>query len=216
VVADVAKLAVGREEYYTRELATDHQQYLSGHGESPGPAMGEQAFAQAVTAQLPRLGGQRRCHQVLRAFYAAAADGRKLLGEQTGAAERGSLVLADLLAASAAVTEVEARMLGVLDALGLAELCCSIPGLSAVGAAAILAETGDPARYDTGRAWAKHAGICPRDNHSGGFRGQTKTSGRGRPLLRTAAWRAIWGCCPTTWSSPRIGPSGHCGKSARG
>jgi TrwC relaxase len=36
VVADIAKLAVGREEYYTRELATDHEQYLSGHGESPG------------------------------------------------------------------------------------------------------------------------------------------------------------------------------------
>jgi conjugative relaxase-like TrwC/TraI family protein len=35
VVADVAKLSVGREEYYTRELATDHEQYLSGHGESP-------------------------------------------------------------------------------------------------------------------------------------------------------------------------------------
>jgi conjugative relaxase-like TrwC/TraI family protein len=36
VVADIAKLSVGREEYYTRELATDHQAYLSGHGESPG------------------------------------------------------------------------------------------------------------------------------------------------------------------------------------
>jgi conjugative relaxase-like TrwC/TraI family protein len=36
VVADIAKLTVGREEYYTRELATDHEQYLSGHGESPG------------------------------------------------------------------------------------------------------------------------------------------------------------------------------------
>jgi conjugative relaxase-like TrwC/TraI family protein len=36
VVADVAKLSVGRETYYTRELATDHEQYLSGHGESPG------------------------------------------------------------------------------------------------------------------------------------------------------------------------------------
>jgi conjugative relaxase-like TrwC/TraI family protein len=35
-VADIAKLSVGREEYYTRELATDHQAYLSGHGESPG------------------------------------------------------------------------------------------------------------------------------------------------------------------------------------
>jgi conjugative relaxase-like TrwC/TraI family protein len=36
VVVDIAKLSVGREEYYTRELATDHEQYLSGHGESPG------------------------------------------------------------------------------------------------------------------------------------------------------------------------------------
>ena len=36
VVADIAKLTVGREEYYTRELATDHEEYLSGHGESPG------------------------------------------------------------------------------------------------------------------------------------------------------------------------------------
>jgi hypothetical protein len=36
VVADTAKLSVGREEYYTRELATDHEAYLSGHGESPG------------------------------------------------------------------------------------------------------------------------------------------------------------------------------------
>jgi hypothetical protein len=36
VLADIAKLSVGREAYYTRELATDHEQYLSGHGESPG------------------------------------------------------------------------------------------------------------------------------------------------------------------------------------
>jgi conjugative relaxase-like TrwC/TraI family protein len=36
VVADIAKLSVGREAYYTRELATDHEQYLSGHGECPG------------------------------------------------------------------------------------------------------------------------------------------------------------------------------------
>jgi conjugative relaxase-like TrwC/TraI family protein len=36
MVADIAKLSVGREAYYTRELATDHEAYLSGHGESPG------------------------------------------------------------------------------------------------------------------------------------------------------------------------------------
>jgi conjugative relaxase-like TrwC/TraI family protein len=36
VVADIAKLSVGREAYYTRELAENHEEYLSGHGESPG------------------------------------------------------------------------------------------------------------------------------------------------------------------------------------
>ena len=36
MVADSATLSVGREAYYTRELATDHEHYLSGHGESPG------------------------------------------------------------------------------------------------------------------------------------------------------------------------------------
>lgn len=65
---------------------------------------------------------------------------------------------------------------------GYAELALSVPGLSEVGAAGILAETGDPARYDSGRAWAKHAGVCPRDNASGRYEG----------MLRTAAWRAVW------------------------
>jgi conjugative relaxase-like TrwC/TraI family protein len=35
-VADIAKLSIGREAYYTRELAENHEEYLSGHGESPG------------------------------------------------------------------------------------------------------------------------------------------------------------------------------------
>jgi conjugative relaxase-like TrwC/TraI family protein len=36
VVVDVAKLSAGREDYYTREIAQNHEEYLSGHGESPG------------------------------------------------------------------------------------------------------------------------------------------------------------------------------------
>jgi TrwC relaxase len=36
VVADIGKLSVGREAYYTCELATDHEAYLSSHGEYPG------------------------------------------------------------------------------------------------------------------------------------------------------------------------------------
>jgi conjugative relaxase-like TrwC/TraI family protein len=36
VVADLAKLSVGREDYYLREIAQNREEYLSGHGESPG------------------------------------------------------------------------------------------------------------------------------------------------------------------------------------
>ena len=82
-------------------------------------------------------------------------------------------------------------MVEVLDQLGLTQLATSIPGLSAVGAAAILAETGDPTRFSSARALVKHAGLCPRDNASGTYQGKTPISGRGRPQLRLAAWRAV-------------------------
>jgi transposase len=42
----------------------------------------------------------------------------------------------------------------------------------------------------------KHAGLCPRDNSSGQRQGTTSISGRGRPALRLAAWRAIWAALP--------------------
>jgi transposase len=155
-------------------------------------AMAYEDFARAVAEVLPLVGGERRCLRVVRAFYAAATDPRKIPWEQPGAAERAAFALADLLHAASQVAEVEDLMVGVLRALGYAELARTVPGLSEVGAAAILAETGDPARYDSGRAWAKHAGLCPRDNASGRSQGRARVSGRGRPLLRTAAWRAVW------------------------
>jgi len=84
-------------------------------------------------------------------------------------------------------------MTGVLDELHLTELATSIPGLSAVGAAAILAETGDPTRFATARALVKHAGLAPREKLSDTFVGRTELTGQGRPGLRLAAWRAVWG-----------------------
>ncbi len=88
-------------------------------------------------------------------------------------------------------------MVAVLDELDLTTLVTSIPGISAVGAAAILAETGDPRRFTTGRALVKHAGLAPREKKSGTFTGQTKLTGKGRPRLRVAAWRAAWGALQT-------------------
>jgi transposase len=85
-------------------------------------------------------------------------------------------------------------MVAVLGQLGLTDLVCSIDGLSPVGAAAILAETGDLRRFTSARAVVKLAGLAPRERLSGTFAGKARLSGAGRPRLRVAAWRAVWGC----------------------
>jgi transposase len=156
-------------------------------------AMGYEAFAAAVTAELGRWGGVRRNLRILRAIWAAAQAPGGVGAERDATCERAADTLRDWHRALGEITDVETRMLAVLDALELTELVTTLTGLSAVGAAAILAQTGDPARFDCARTWVKHAGLCPRANESGAFTGTTKVSGRGRPGLRTAAWRAVWG-----------------------
>jgi transposase len=159
--------------------------------------LGYPRFARLVTSQLARWGGVRRCQRIMRAVWTAATDPSRLtdgvLAQRPGGLERAALVLGDWHHALGQLAETEQRMTGILDQLQLTSLVASIPGLSAVGAAAILAETGDPARFDSARALVKHAGLCPRANQSGAYTGTTRISGRGRPALRLAAWRATWG-----------------------
>jgi transposase len=78
--------------------------------------------------------------------------------------------------------------------LDLTEQVTTMPGLSALGAVAILAQTGDPTRrFTSARAAAKHAGLAPREKLSGSYTGRTRLTGQRRPGLRLAAWRAVWG-----------------------
>jgi conjugative relaxase-like TrwC/TraI family protein len=77
VVADIAKLSVGREEYYTRELATDHEQYLSGHGESPGRWYGAGASSLGLQGEASPAGFRRM-------FEGRHPDTGELLGRPHG------------------------------------------------------------------------------------------------------------------------------------
>jgi transposase len=155
-------------------------------------------FARQVTAELGRWGGQRRCHRILGGVWTIVCDPAPLgvATQRRGGLERARLVLGDWHHTLGQLHDVEQRMTSVLEQLQLTRLVGSIPGLSAVGAAQILAETGDPARFDSARCLVKHAGLCPRDNASGHQHGTTRISGRGRPGLRVAAWRAVWGALP--------------------
>ena len=158
--------------------------------------LGPDRFTAAVRRELPRWGGRRPCLRIIRAVFAALADPAGVAAHRPGALERAQLALGDWRDIRARLADTEARMRAVLEDLGLADLVTTIAGLTVTGAAAILAETGDPARFATPRSLVKHAGLCPRDNASGAAQGKTSISGRGRPGLRLAAWRAVWAAMP--------------------
>jgi len=158
--------------------------------------LGRARFVAVVRRELPRWGATRPCLRIVNAVFDALADPVGVVAHRPGGLERAQLVLADWAHTRRRLTEVEARMVAVLDELGLTELVTSIDGLTAVGAATLLAETGDLTRFRSPRAVVKHAGLCPRDNTSGTYQGKTSLSGRGRPELRLAAWRAVWAALP--------------------
>jgi transposase len=130
--------------------------------------------------RVPRWGATRPCLRIVRAVFAALADTAGVPAHRPGALELAHLAMDDWQDTRERLAEVEARMVAVLDDLQLTGLITTIAGLTPVGAA-ILAETGDPARFASPRSLVKHAGLCPRDNASGAFQGKTSISGRGRP-----------------------------------
>ncbi len=162
-----------------------HPERLAGRGLA--------RFEAAVVGELARWGGSRRRRAIIEAVFVALVDPTGVMTQRRGALERAGWVLADWRATTTRLAQVETCMVEVLDELGLTTYVTSIPGVSAVGAAAMLAETGDPARFEGPRALVKHAGLCPRDNSSGTFTGRSRISRRGRPRLRLAAWRVVWG-----------------------
>jgi transposase len=154
-----------------------------------GPARFEAAVRREVVARQ----GKRPCLRIVRLLFAAATDPRGVTTHRPGPLERVQLLLDDFRDTRRRLAEIEARMVDVLDGLQLSELVCSIVGLSALGAATILAETGDLTRFASARAVVKHCGLAPRERSSGTYTGRTRLTGQGRPGLRVAAWRAIWG-----------------------
>jgi transposase len=155
-------------------------------------AMGPEEFTALVRGAVPAWGGKKGRGKICRRVFAALTDTEGVVPwSRRGLLRRCADELGDLARTRARLRAVEADMVSVLGELGLSRLG-DIPGLTAVGAAAILAETGDPHRYDSSSSLVKHAGLSPSENASGVFSGQAHISRRGRPGLRTAVWRAVW------------------------
>ena len=159
--------------------------------------LGAARFERAVRKEVTRRGKIRPCLRIVRRLFTALSDPAGVLAHRPAAFERIAWVIDDWDHAKTSLSDTETRMVSVLDELELTELATSIDGLSPVGAAAILAETGDLTRFTSARAVVKHAGLAPRERKSGTFTGRARVTGAGRPLLRAAAWRAVWGCLQT-------------------
>jgi hypothetical protein len=143
--------------------------------------LGRARFVTAVRRELPGWGARRPCLRIINAVFDALVDPVGVTAHRAGALERAQLVLRDWQHTHRRLDETEQRMVDVLDQLGLTELVTSIDGLTAVGAATLLAETGDLTRFGSPRAVVKHAGLCPRDNASGAHQGKTSLSGEDGP-----------------------------------
>jgi transposase len=156
-------------------------------------ARGQRTFLDTARAGLGAWGATRICLRIATAVYAALPDRAGVLAQRPGALERARNALRDWKVVRDELAAVDAAMLQLLDQMGILAVAGSIPGVSAISVAAILAETGDPSRFATARAMVKHAGLAPADNASGNRSGEAKISRRGRPMLRLAAWRAVWG-----------------------
>ena len=166
---------------------------VTGHGAGPArlAALGEQEFTALVRAAAPGWGLRQPRARIIRSVLACADDPDAVTWARRGRFRRIAGELADLRLCRAKLAGIEAEMEALAAGeLGLSRLA-QIPGLTLKGAAVILAEAGDPRRYDSAKSLVKHAGLSPADNASGACEGESRISRRGRPGLRLAAWRAV-------------------------
>jgi conjugative relaxase-like TrwC/TraI family protein len=164
VVADLHKLAVGREDYYTREIAKNREEYLSGHGESPGVFHGGSARA---------LGLEGEC--LPEAFKRLFAWQDPRTGEQLGRAPR-----ADAMPAWDLVFRPH-KDVSILYALGDEATGRRVAEAHQAGVRAAVAYLDEQVGTRTGRHGAEH--VQSEGLLAVGF--THRTSRAGDPLLHT-------------------------------
>ena len=97
------------------------------------------------------------------------------------------------------VADVESRLAELVEVTPAAKALLSVPGVSVVCAATLVAELGDPNWYEAPRQVLKLAGMNLARKESGtSVRGRVRQTKRGRPLLRRQLFLLAGRWCRTT------------------
>lgn len=120
----------------------------------------------------------------------AAARAVPVLPETPAASLRWRMAAERVALADAATADLDRRLVELLEATGHGWLRGQIRGLGDVTLAALLALTGDPARFDDARCLVKLAGSNPTERSSGERQASGGIHRRGRPGLRHVAYQA--------------------------
>lgn len=169
------------------DLAGSHLQALLRTGLTPG-----QASALSIRRFTSRL--RRHHHGRFLPWMAGrlhvAARAVPVLPETTAAALRWRMAAERVALADAAIADLDRRLVGLLEVTGYGWLRGQIRGLGDPTLAALLALTGDPARFDDARCLVKLAGSNPTERSSGERQASGGIHRRGRPGLRYVAYQA--------------------------
>jgi transposase len=169
------------------DLAGSHLQALLCTGLTPQQLAA--LPARRLEARLRRRHARRFLRWMARRLHAAARDVPEL-PETPAAALRWRLAAERVALADAAIAELDARMVELLEQTGYGWLRGQIKGLGDATLAAILALTGDPTRYDDARCLVKLAGTNPTARSSGEREAAGGIHRRGRPQLRYVTYGA--------------------------
>jgi transposase len=120
----------------------------------------------------------------------AAARAVPVLPETPAASLRWRMAAERVALADAAITDLDRRLVELLEVTGHGWLRGQIRGVGDATLAALLALTGDPARFDDGRCLVKLAGSNPTERSSGERQASGGIHRRGRPVLRYVAYHA--------------------------
>jgi transposase len=161
---------------------------LSG---DPDPArIAALSFEDFVAETRTAYDGERLSHSTLRRIHEAAQRSWGLGGRAAGSKIRLALASQRQRLMAAQIDDLDRHLLELYEDTGYAGIAETMPAMTSITAALLLALSGDPVEFDSGRCLSKLAGLNARENESGDFKGATGITRRGNPILRTIAFRA--------------------------